>query len=101
MRELCRVGAVVRGRTRPRKGTETIDYGIVLTGAVTLALDDGSETRLDAGDVVIQRGTAHAWLNEGDEHARMVFVLVDARFAPELEALLPAGRELFDRVLDV
>jgi quercetin dioxygenase-like cupin family protein len=85
----------------PTHRTETIDYGIVLTGAVTLALDDGSETRLDAGDVVIQRGTAHAWLNEGDEHARMVFVLVDARFAPELEALLPAGRELFDRVLDV
>ena len=79
--------------------TETIDYGIVLAGHVVLELDDGSETPLGAGDVVVQRGTNHAWVNPGDEHARMAFVLVDGQFAEELKALLPRGA-LFDHALD-
>ena len=59
--------------------TETIDYGIVLQGEVVLILDD-SETIVRAGDVVVQRGTAHAWANRSSSNARIAFVLVDGRF---------------------
>ena len=72
----------------PMHRTETIDYGIVLVGEVTLVLDDGSETALHAGDVVVQRGTDHAWVNATDETARMAFVLVDGRFTDDLGQLL-------------
>lgn len=84
----------------PMHRTETVDYGIVLSGAVVLVLDDGSETLLHAGDVVVQRGTDHAWLNPGDSSARMAFVLVDGTFTDELKELLPDEPELFDRPLD-
>jgi quercetin dioxygenase-like cupin family protein len=99
-------GTIVRlvdldARSRsPMHRTETIDYGIVLAGEVTLVLDDGSETALHAGDVVVQRGTDHAWVNATDERARMAFVLVDGRFTDELKALLPDEPALFDRGLD-
>jgi quercetin dioxygenase-like cupin family protein len=72
----------------PMHRTESIDYGIVLTGEVTLVLDDGSQTHLRTGDAVIQRGTDHAWVNGADEPARMAFVLVDGRFTDELKELL-------------
>jgi naringenin degradation protein FdeH len=84
----------------PMHRTQSLDYGIVLSGGVTLVLDDGSETRLGQGDVVVQRGTDHAWVNDADESARMVFVLVDGRFTDELVGLLPAETQLFDRPLD-
>jgi quercetin dioxygenase-like cupin family protein len=99
-------GTIVRivdlepGSSSPMHRTETIDYGIVLSGDVVLALGDGSETQLRAGDVVVQRGTDHAWINRGGEPARMAFVLVDGRFTDELKALLPGEPELFDRALD-
>lgn len=70
--------------------TETIDYGIVLEGEIFLVLDD-SETRLEAGDVVIQRGTSHAWDNRSDRLARMAFILIDGKFSGELKSSLPAG----------
>jgi uncharacterized cupin superfamily protein len=56
----------------------------------TLILDD-SEVTLGAGDIVVQRGTDHAWANRGDSVARVVFVLVDGEFDEELAATLPAG----------
>ncbi|MCS7006150.1 MAG: cupin domain-containing protein [Thermoleophilia bacterium] len=83
----------------PMHRTETIDYGIVLQGEVILVLDDGTETRLSVGDVVIQRGTSHAWVNPTDTRARMAFVLIAATFAEELRALLPTDLDLFDQVL--
>jgi quercetin dioxygenase-like cupin family protein len=84
----------------PMHRTETVDYGIVLAGSIVLVLDDGSETVLAAGDVVVQRGTDHAWANPTDEPARMAFVLVDGRFTDELRALLPSEPRLFDHALD-
>ena len=60
--------------------TETIDYGILLAGELWLVLDEG-ETKLTPGDVVIQRGTNHAWSNRTNETARMVFILLDGKFA--------------------
>src|SRR5262249_46847062 len=46
--------------------TSTIDYGVVLQGTLTLELDDG-EVTLNAGDVFVQRGTIHNWINRGTE----------------------------------
>lgn len=60
--------------------TQTIDYGIVLAGELTLVLDEG-ETTVRAGDVVIQRGTNHAWANRSGRPCRVAFVLIDGRFA--------------------
>jgi quercetin dioxygenase-like cupin family protein len=67
--------------------TRTVDYGIVIEGEMVLVLDD-SETVLRAGDVVVQRGTDHRWENRSGAVARMVFVLVDGAFTPELAGLL-------------
>jgi hypothetical protein len=66
--------------------TETIDYAVVLAGEIVLLLDD-EDVQLKAGDVVIQRGTNHAWSNRSNQPARMLYVLIDGEFAPELAAL--------------
>ena len=57
--------------------TETIDYIILLKGDVTLILDN-EEVDLKPFDVVVQRGTNHAWLNNGDEPALLIAVLIDS-----------------------
>jgi naringenin degradation protein FdeH len=57
--------------------TETIDYVIVLEGEIEMDMDD-STVKLKAGDVMVQRGTNHAWANRGHERARVAFVLIDA-----------------------
>lgn len=59
--------------------TESVDYGIVIEGQITLIFDD-SETLLDPGDVLIQRGTNHAWANRRARMARIAFVLLDGRY---------------------
>ena len=58
--------------------TETIDYIIVLSGMIDMELDKGEMTTLKQGDVMIQRGTNHAWINRYSEPCRMAFVLIDA-----------------------
>jgi quercetin dioxygenase-like cupin family protein len=80
------------GMCSPMHRTRTIDYGIVIEGEVVLILSD-SEVVLKAGDVVIQRGTDHAWENRSAKTARMAFILLGAEFAPELASLLE-GQEL-------
>jgi hypothetical protein len=57
--------------------TRTIDYAIVISGEIDMLLDD-SEIHLKAGDVLIQQGTNHAWVNRGTEPCRIAFVLIDA-----------------------
>ena len=57
--------------------TETIDYVIVIAGEIDMDMDN-STVRLKAGDVMVQRGTNHAWVNRGSERARLAFVLIDA-----------------------
>lgn len=57
--------------------TGTVDYIIVLSGEVTLLLDD-DERDLKPFDVVVQRGTNHAWINKGREPALLIGVLIDA-----------------------
>jgi naringenin degradation protein FdeH len=80
-----RINDIPSGAGSPMHRTETIDYGIVLSGEITLVLDD-SETTLRPGDVVIQRGTDHRWENRGAEPARVAFVLVDGAFTDDLRA---------------
>jgi hypothetical protein len=73
--------------------TRTLDYVVVIEGEVVLLLDD-SETILGKGDVVVQRGTNHAWENRSDAVVRMAFFHIDARFGEELLAKLPQPLEL-------
>jgi mannose-6-phosphate isomerase-like protein (cupin superfamily) len=60
--------------------TQTIDYGIVLEGELTMVLDR-VETTIRAGDIVVQRGTNHAWANRSGKNCRIAFILIDGRFA--------------------
>lgn len=63
--------------------TKSIDYAIVLSGEIWAVMDVG-ETKLRAGDVLIQRGTNHAWANRSNKPCRVAFVLIDARPIPGL-----------------
>ena len=56
--------------------TNSIDYVIVLEGEIEMDMDD-STVRMKAGDVMVQRGTNHAWANRGTSRARLAFVLID------------------------
>jgi hypothetical protein len=57
--------------------TDTIDYAIVLSGEIYALMDEG-EVLLRPGDVLVQRGTSHAWSNRTDAPAVLAFVLIDA-----------------------
>ncbi len=57
--------------------TKSIDYAVVISGEIDMLLDD-SEVHLKAGDVLVQRGTNHAWVNRGRENCRVAFALIDA-----------------------
>ena len=65
------------GRHALMHRTRTLDYAIVLDGEIDMLLDEG-EVHLKAGDILIQRGTNHAWVNRGDRPCRIAFVMVDA-----------------------
>ena len=58
--------------------TDTIDFGVVLSGEVVLEVDDGAETTLRPGDTVVQNGTRHRWTNRGKDPAVLAAVLVGA-----------------------
>jgi hypothetical protein len=73
----------IPGRHPLMHRTASIDYGVVLDGEIVLLLDN-EEVALKTGDVVVQRGTIHAWANRSDRVTRMLFVLTDAAFAPDL-----------------
>jgi len=57
--------------------TRTLDYAIVLDGEIYAMMDEG-ECLLKAGDVLVQRGTNHAWSNRTEKPVRVAFVLIDA-----------------------
>jgi len=67
--------------------TETLDYAVVLEGVITMLLDD-CEVQLKAGDVVIQRGTNHAWSNRSGKPVRMLYMLIDGQYDAALADLL-------------
>jgi uncharacterized cupin superfamily protein len=58
--------------------TSTVDYALMLEGEL-VAIMDKDETVLRAGDVLIQRGTNHAWANRSGKPARIAFILVDGK----------------------
>ena len=63
-------------KTCPMHRTVSLDYGVVLEGAVELILDSGETKVMNRGDVCVQRATMHAWRNTSEtEYARMLFVL--------------------------
>jgi uncharacterized cupin superfamily protein len=58
--------------------TDTVDYAIVLFGEIYAVLEDG-ETLMRAGDVLVQRGTNHAWSNRSGAVCRIAFILIDGQ----------------------
>jgi quercetin dioxygenase-like cupin family protein len=58
--------------------TDSIDYAVVMSGEIDMELDD-SVVHLKAGDVLVQRGTIHNWVNRGTQPCVIVFVLIDAK----------------------
>lgn len=73
--------------------TQTLDYGVVIEGEIVLILDD-SEVTLKKSDMIVQRGTLHAWENRTDKLARMAFFHISAEFSDELLAKLPKPLQL-------
>jgi len=59
--------------------TETIDYAIILSGEITMLLDD-SEVLLKTGDILIQCGTDHAWTNRSNAPCVVAFILIDGEY---------------------
>lgn len=59
--------------------TDSIDYAVVISGAIDMELDDGVVVNLKAGDVLVQRGTIHNWVNRGSEDCVIAFVLISAK----------------------
>ena len=68
--------------------TQSVDYGVVIEGELTLVLDSGAEVLLRPGNVVVQRGTNHAWANRSSRPCRMLFVLVNGAYHPAIASLL-------------
>jgi mannose-6-phosphate isomerase-like protein (cupin superfamily) len=58
--------------------TQSIDYAIVISGEITLILDNGEEKIVKAGEFIIQQGTNHQWLNNTDAVTRIAFVMLGA-----------------------
>ena len=58
--------------------TETLDYVVILSGEIDIEVDGGESVSLKAGDVLVQRGGMHTWMNRGTVPAVMAGILVDA-----------------------
>jgi mannose-6-phosphate isomerase-like protein (cupin superfamily) len=61
--------------------TKSVDYALILQGEIDMLLDEG-EVHVSAGDILIQRGTNHAWVNRSNATCRIAFILIDARDFP-------------------
>ena len=69
--------------------TDSIDYAVVMSGEIDMALDD-TVVHLKAGDVLVQRGTIHNWVNRGTWPCVIAFVLIDAKPVEVGETVLRA-----------
>ena len=58
--------------------TDSIDYAVVVSGEIDMELED-SVVHLNAGNVLVQRGTVHNWVNRGTKPCVMAFILIDAK----------------------
>jgi quercetin dioxygenase-like cupin family protein len=73
-----RVVEYAPGVTPRNHRTDSIDYAVVIAGEIVMQLDD-SEVTLKAGDVLVQRGTIHNWVNRGTVPCIIAFVLIGAK----------------------
>ncbi|SDH86152.1 cupin domain-containing protein [Paraburkholderia phenazinium] len=85
--------ATASARNATMHRTETIDYVVVLSGELTLLLDD-SEVVLHAGDVLVQCGTNHTWENRSQAPATVMFVLMSGAYDQALREILPDTAEV-------
>jgi mannose-6-phosphate isomerase-like protein (cupin superfamily) len=70
--------------------TQSVDYALVLEGEIILVLDK-EDVIMKTGDFLVERGTNHAWANRSGKPCRMLFVLVDGKFDPEIGKHFVAG----------
>lgn len=75
---VIRVTEFAPGAPKFMHRTETVDYAILLKGECDLELDDGKTVHMKAGDIVVQRGTMHAWVNNSGKPCTFAFILIDA-----------------------
>jgi quercetin dioxygenase-like cupin family protein len=66
------------GVQRRMHRTDSIDYAVIMAGEIDMELDD-STVHLKAGDVLVQRGTIHNWVNRGTAPCTVAFILIDAK----------------------
>ncbi len=69
--------------------TDSIDFAVVISGEIDMPIDD-EVVRLKAGDVLVQRGTIHNWINNGTEPCVIAFTLVSAKSVTAGGEILPA-----------
>lgn len=74
----CRVIEFQPGVQARNHRTSSIDYAFVMSGEIDMEMD-GTVVHLRAGDVLVQRGTIHNWINNGNESCVVAFVLIDAK----------------------
>ena len=67
------------GVTPRNHRTDSIDYAVAMAGEIDMELDAGKSVHLKAGDVLVQRGTIHNWVNKSTAPCVIAFVLVAAR----------------------
>ncbi len=85
-----RVLQVEPGNAPRMHRTDSVDYALVLSGEIDMELDDGVMVHLKAGDVMVQRGTVHNWLNRGTVPCVIAFVLISAKSVTVGGKTLPA-----------
>jgi len=78
------------GVARRNHRTDSIDYATVIAGEIDMELDDGNSVHLKAGDVLVQRGTIHNWVNKGTAPCLIAFVLIAAKSVTAGGKPLPA-----------
>ena len=75
---VLRIGELPPGAHSAMHRTHSVDYGIVLEGELDMEVDGGEVVHLKAGDVVVQRGTNHAWVNNSGAPVKMAWILIAA-----------------------
>ncbi|MBE90838.1 MAG: cupin [Rhodospirillaceae bacterium] len=75
---VCRIAQFDPGIERRMHRTASLDYAIILEGEIDMELDDGESVHLKQGDVAIQRGTNHCWVNNGTAPCKLAFILIHA-----------------------
>lgn len=89
---VLRVVEMLPGQVSPMHRTNSIDYGVVISGSVELELDDGVTELCTPGDVIVQRGTMHLWRNPSQsEVCRIIFILIESQ-SPYLHNGVPLAQ---------